>query len=115
MQLDMEPSKSLNGPCARDLVQGWAAASLELRVCSGSSFSLVWGLGGHRGRVPNPRPAAGPWLARGPGGEALSIIRTVSLPLVRGKGPVAEGFGRVRNVSAPGQPVALDFLLYKEV
>ena len=106
----MEPSKSLNLPCGRDLVQGWTAASLELSlfrqlILSGLGPERAWG-GGPQSQISRRTLAV--W---GPGGKALSIIHTISLPLVRGKGPVADGFGASRerfcprSACSPGLPL----------
>ena len=106
----MEPSKSLNLPCGRDLVQGWTAASVELSlfrqlILSGLGPERAWG-GGPQSQISRRTLAV--W---GPGGKALSIIHTISLPLVRGKGPVADGFGASRerfcprSACSPGLPL----------
>jgi len=114
MQLDMEPSKSLNLPCGRDLVQGWAAASLELSlfrqlILSGLGPKRAWGEG------PQSQTSRRALAVRSLGGEALSITHTISLPPGGGRDLWLMDLGRVGSTSAPGQPVALDFLLYQEV
>lgn len=77
------------------MVQGWASASLELSLFR-QLFLCCLEPGKRGGRVYYPRPAGGPCS----GGPSASI-HTVSLPQVRGKGPVAEGWGASREYFCP--------------
>lgn len=102
----------LNSLCGVYLVQGGASASLELRICSGRQLvSCLWSgmrVGGQGLLSQTSRRAlTGQGLWRG---GHLPLVHAVSLPLLRGKGPVAEGFGtsreyvRPRSDCSPGLP-----------
>lgn len=92
----------LSSLCGRRLVQGWASASLELKVCSGSLLSAVWGSErGAESTVLSSRRA----LERRP----RCIHPHCQLTAGGGRDLWLRDLGQAGSISAPGQTVALDF------